>query len=99
MIQANFKQTIKGALSRSMRHQACSICTLDFSPPCFISELACHAKHIMHKDCLEDWLNHNKSKDKAALCPICRIEIDESKITKREATQEANQHQGDPFGG
>mmetsp|Transcript_9131 Transcript_9131/g.6487 ORF Transcript_9131/g.6487 Transcript_9131/m.6487 type:complete len:104 (-) Transcript_9131:235-546(-) len=82
-----------------MRHQTCAICTLDFSPPCFVSELACHPKHIMHKDCLEDWINHNKSKGKTAICPICRVEIDESKIKKREITHESDQHTPDPFAG
>lgn len=43
----------------------CSICLCDFKPRARICVGICHATHIFHAKCLNDWLKNRSS------CPIC----------------------------
>ena len=85
-MRASMRKTIGQAMTLSMRDTACVICTMEFEAPCTISELACHKKHVLHEECLGDWIKHNEQKGTDSLCPICRAKIDKDKIVKKNLT-------------
>ena len=51
----------------------CCICLSSFKsePNRFVTKLSCG--HVMHKDCIEQWLKSNQQGSK--LCPHCKKEI------------------------
>lgn len=58
----------------------CTICMAEFEEPCTITVLGCHESHFFHDDCLKYWMDAEKKKNIKCTCPICRREIDESKM-------------------
>lgn len=61
----------------------CSMCMVDFEEPCEISILGCHDLHFLHTSCIDEWIKWSKKNNKKAGCPMCRKDIDESKIKLR----------------
>mmetsp|Transcript_96045 Transcript_96045/g.132105 ORF Transcript_96045/g.132105 Transcript_96045/m.132105 type:complete len:114 (+) Transcript_96045:867-1208(+) len=72
---------------------------MEFEPPCTLSELACHKKHILHEECLNDWLKHNDNKNSKSTCPICRVEIQRDKVVKKKMIPSELEDRPDPFMG
>lgn len=62
--------------------EPCMVCFLDFDIDCDVTILGCDPKHFLHTECIEQWINHHKSKGSVATCPLCRLDIDESKMKK-----------------
>jgi len=42
---------------------------MGFEPGEVISQLGCHIKHVLHKECLKSWVDHNRTNGKTAICP------------------------------
>lgn len=94
------RKTIGQAMTMSMRDTTCSICTMEFEPPCEIMQLGCHKKHIYHSDCLDDWIQTNERANKVPFCPMCRVPIDKNAMVKKQLTAPpVDEKKHDPFHG
>lgn len=95
------RKTITEAMSMSMVDACCSICTMPFEAPCEISQLACHQKHVLHTECLDDWLAHNQKTYTTPKCPMCRSNIDKDQVIKKrmEPPVVKSATPSDPFNG
>ena len=74
---------MKNNMMKSFRVDAtleCAFCMVEYSKGEQVSVLGCHEKHFMHRDCLTGFLEYKKDNNQKANCPLCRKEIDESKI-------------------
>jgi hypothetical protein len=69
---------------RLSENTECIICQVGFVVPCQIQVLGCNPKHFFHKDCVNQWIDFNKSSARTPTCPMCRIDIDVSKITTKD---------------
>ena len=61
----------------------CPICLVEFITGAQLCQLACHHTHMLHQDCYEQWVKKDKEQDGHALCPLCRVEIDEPNVQKK----------------
>ena len=93
----------------------CSICLIDLVAPCQITILGCNPHHIFHQECAQQWINHSKEKSMIPGCPMCRVNIDESRMensnykgiegragsvrTKEKLAQDKKEELDDMFGG
>ena len=58
----------------------CGTCMEAFIPPAEVAILGCNPNHFFHPDCIQEWITFNKNTNRTPTCPLCRVEIDESKI-------------------
>ena len=73
--------------SKSMRLkeiQECPICLVEFIPNQHIYKLGCSPYHMFHQDCLDELIKVEKARNGGGKgkCPLCRVDIDEAKLTK-----------------
>jgi hypothetical protein len=61
---------------------SCCLCMVDYEEPVNLTKLGCNELHFFHTDCIDAWVAHNKTNGKTATCPMCRTNIDESKMKK-----------------
>lgn len=67
-------------LNMSQKQQLCCICSFEFNAGQEIVGLGCHPKHIVHDGCYAELAGYFKEN---AACPLCRVKIDESKVTRK----------------
>lgn len=87
------------ALNVSMSDQTCTMCLGEFEPGSTIVQLGCHVKHILHEDCINDWIAHNERNNKEPLCPTCRAPIQKDKMVKKKIVVPVEKPSSDPFDG
>jgi hypothetical protein len=62
----------------------CSICFMGFEEGQMIDTLDCFSTHVFHQECMDGYIKFHESDNKPCECPLCRKEIDKSKITVNE---------------
>ena len=62
----------------------CSICSIEFAPGDKVLVLPCHETHMLHIECYEELSKFAREKRQPLTCPICRKEVEEDKIVKKE---------------
>lgn len=83
----------------SMRGEACTMCLFEFEPGTTIVQLGCHVKHILHEECINEWIAHNERTNKEPLCPTCRSPIQKDKMIKKKIVAPVEEPKADPFNG
>ena len=71
-----------GMLTSQLKAEECQICLENYMVGDKVSQLACFSTHRYHSECIDDFIKKEKEKGGKPLCPICRREIDESKIKR-----------------
>uniref|UniRef100_A0A1I8A4V5 RING-type domain-containing protein n=2 Tax=Steinernema glaseri TaxID=37863 RepID=A0A1I8A4V5_9BILA len=65
--------------------ERCTVCLMNFESGEELRSLQC--SHLFHVDCIDRWLIYNKT------CPVCRLEIDNSKAVVAEESEPVVQEQ------
>ena len=72
-------KTKSGALEQN-QNGTCPICMMNYESGDKVAILGCHKNHLLHDECLTAWKKHCETKRTKASCPICRKDINFSKV-------------------
>ena len=73
------------------RGESCSICLCDFEAGDTLRAMPCHASHVYHSTCIDEWLQQSR------LCPMCKqdVEVVSSRSDSQLSAREENAEQDD----